>query len=484
MDDTATRPDDLTWIKRDTFEDAQWVRDAFDRDEPGFFKENLESMSTVAPSEHLLYWYSKFQDILESPQYFEHGAYASANDVNGQVLFSVVDVRPSADYPRGRTLIFGGGNLLYAGDARAWSEKYPWRWHGYSFFSWFKLPGKFWGTALLSMLVPLQKKINSIDALVQSNREFISLGQWLIPKQAKMREGVFSGIPGEHYTYIDSGGQKPEKVGNVPLPQELLAERAQLIHSIEAISATGVLDTQAVSPSGARAGVMLQNLQEQKLQSKSPTIKDFQAFLENIAQNVLIDYQLNLIAEDPILTARLKKAMRETSSLSIAAFTGASLRDHHNVTIDIESEIMFSPAGMRALGMEYMQYLPNLMNADPQEREAIRKIAGIDRFIKNAENQAVKKARRMVARIASGMLNFDVVMPGIDIPGPMAGVFQLEMMSDRFYDHEPEVQAKLAEMFDIYSQMHAEQQKAQEERMIRLQQAQQGAPAQGGGGKS
>lgn len=472
VDPTATKPEELNWIARSSFEDIDWIKEQFDRDEEGYYPEALEDLGEENASSHMLYWYAKFQDILDHPQYQHHGggmAPATYTTTGGyapnQVMFTVIDVKPTRDFPRGRTLVLAGGRLIYCGDARAYSEKYPWRWHPYAFFYWFKSPGRFWGIPLLSLLVPLQKKINSIDALVAANREYISLGQWWIPKHSKVSEGRISGIPGEHYIYTAVPGmQDPHRVENQPLPQELLIERDQLVVAIDYLAASGSVDDGQISASAARAGVILDFLRQEKLRSKSPMIQCFEQYLETIQQNVLIEIQLNLERDDPDLTARIRAAAREYSSAAIESFTGASLRDHHNVEIDIASELLFSPEAREAKALEAAQYLGPQMS--PMQRDAVLKAIKLDRYMKDEQLASTRRARRMVSRIVNGDPEALLPMPGVDNARAMAPVFQEAILSDRFYDLPRALQEALVSGFDYYKA--AAQQEFMEELQMQL----------------
>jgi hypothetical protein len=165
VDPGATCADDLTWIARSTFEDVDAIRARFEQNDKrtesaGFLLKKDDVIPTDSGSNHPLFWYTRLQDLLPSPisqwgSGTASGPLATTGALPNQTLFTVIDVRPTAAHPRGRTLITAGGKLIYAGEARAWSEEYPWRWHPYSFWSWFKIPGKFFGMALLSELTPL-----------------------------------------------------------------------------------------------------------------------------------------------------------------------------------------------------------------------------------------------------------------------------------------------------------------------------------------
>jgi hypothetical protein len=494
-DPAATSPDDMEWIARSSFEDLDWIKDNFDKDEPGYYPENLEGLRAEPATDKILFWWAKFQDILETPQYFQHGGGMTAQTfgaVTGyapnQTIMTVFDVRPSAEHPRGRTIIVTGGKIIYEGDARAWSEKYPWRWHPYAFWGWFKLPGRFFHVPLLSQLVPLQKKINAIDTLVQANRQFVSIGQWLIPRHSKVSEGMTSGIPGQGLNYTDVPGMRgPEKIQNVPLPQELLIERQQLEQSIEFIAASGSTDPQ-IAKSAMRSGAMLDHLRQEKLRSKTPMIQEFEQMVETVAQNILIEIQLHLLEEDPELTQRIRAAAREHSGQTIESFTGASLRDHHAVKIDIASRLLKAPEAKEAKALEFFQYSGGQVSAE--ERQGIMQAIGMDEFVKNEEAASVKYARRLISRISTGQLPEvpeeqipALLMPKVAKAAVMLPIFAKTMLQPKFNDWEPEAKALLMNLWGVCQQLsEMEMMEQMQKQMMMMSQAEQ-APGGGAAGQ-
>jgi hypothetical protein len=480
-DPAATCADDMSWVARSTFEDVEWVKENYDKpDDPRYFTDRLEGIGQDAATNHVLYWWARMQDIIESPQANYAGGgltpqifgNASGGYAPGQCIFTVIDVKPSRQYPMGRTLIFASGQLIFAGQARAWSEKYPWRWHPYAFWGWFKLPGRFWAIPLLSELVPLQKKVNAIDCLVHANRQHMSIGQWKLPKHCKVPEGMPSGLPAENLRYTALPGMpEPERVQHQPLPQELLQERVDLLEGIDYIAASGMVANN-ISKSAARSGVILDFLRQEKLRSKSPMLKEFEEFLEVIGQNILIEIQLNLEDEDEALSARVQTAAREHSSLTVDSFVGASLRDHHAVKLDIASELLHSPEAKQAKALEYMQASGGQVN--PEEREAIQRIIGLDQFVRSQENASVSRARRIISRIVNGQIDdlapakvVTLIMRGIDVPQAVLPIFQREILSDRFHDHTEEMKLALIALFEEYARMVQEE----KEQMFKMQMA-------------
>ena len=65
----TSNPKSMIWIMRETYEDIAWVQDQFERDEEGFFPEQLEligsaeGQGTTSP----LYWWERMKDILDTP---------------------------------------------------------------------------------------------------------------------------------------------------------------------------------------------------------------------------------------------------------------------------------------------------------------------------------------------------------------------------------------------------------------------------------
>lgn len=486
-DPAATSEDDMRWIRRRSFEDIDWIYDNYDRpNTEGFYPENLPKVAHTPGTQTALYWWSRIQDILDAPHHAHSGSglVPSMWNLEGglapnHTTFDMIDVKPTLQYPRGRTIVMAGGQLIACVDqARAWREQYPERWHGYAFWRWFEMVGRFWGVPLLSLLVPLQKKINAIDRQVQINRNYIALGQWMIPKHCKVAEGKISGLSGEHYTYTAIQGMNgPERVKNDPLPAELLEERGQLIQSIEWIASTGVSD-QNLSGSAQRAGVMLEFIQRQQVEGKMPTAQAYEQMLETVAQNVLIDVQTALgeKGQHPKLFQRILVAARDMDELSIVAFTGASLRDHNQVKLDIASEILRSPEAEMAKAEGALQAAATVMT--PEILQACLEGMGLGKFIKGPQNAAAKRAKWIIARVQQGMLQAAQIMPKIDNPSAMLPVLQTFLLGQKALMLKPEQRQALIALYDqcvAWVQQQIAQQQQQAQLMAQAQKAEKAA---------
>lgn len=461
-DPQATNPEDMTWILRRSFVDKSWAQEMYDGKSGSHYTgadlTHLEPQSARRAQESILYWWGRIQDILPTPHHYHSGGFSPSRlkyeggMQKDQLSLSVLDVKPSNQFPRGRTLIFLEETMVWDGPARAWTEKYPWRWHPYAFWSWFRTPGRFDGVAMLTQLIPLQKKINAIDALTHAWRQLTSLGQWMVPNHSNIPDGWFTGVPGLIVPYDDIPGMsKPERVQNQPLPQEFWMERNLLVQGIQRISGTGAGGDSSVAPSALRTGAQMQHMERLRLQGKTPMMKGFQQCLEICAQNILIEGQRHLAAGDEELRARVIAAAQEKGVAAVENFIDAGLRDHHAVRIDIISAQLNTPEARKQTAMEYFQASQGQL--PPHEREAVMRDLQLDKYAKSEEHESVKFARRFIGDLARGNINLpegmiqpetmqDYLMLGIAKAGAMLPVFTNYALSQRF--HELEDKAKEA----------------------------------------
>jgi hypothetical protein len=488
---TATCPEDMIWIARQSYANINWVREKFDKAEEGYFPDRLKAIkqSRGDNERSVMYWWTKFQHIIPSPQYYQHGggmtpspaARGEGHDPD-EVVLTVIDVKPSTEFPKGRTIIMADGTVIYAHHARAWSERYPDRWHPYSFFGWFKMPGRFNHVPLLTQLVPLQKKLNAIDSLTHAYRQHMCLGQWKIPDHADVPEGWMGGTPGLEIRYNAVPGLPgPELVQYPPLPQQLLVERDQLERSIGEISASGIGDP-GISPSANRSGAQMQFMERSRLQTKTPMLRRFEKFVEDIAQNVLILAQEALTEGDEDFRRQVDLIMRERGLLSVQSFLDASVRDDHIVKIDIVSAQFNTPEAKAQKAAELWQFGQGQFS--PAERVQIFRAMGLDEVSQNEQNMSERYARRLLSRITMGELKannmpsnpIDMLMPGVAKASVMLPVFSNFLLSDRVHDLDEDQKGLVFNLLGALRELQAQEQAEAMAQMAAAAQAQNAPP--------
>jgi hypothetical protein len=483
-----------TWFHRCSYEDIDEIRETFDVDAEGFFPENLEALTTTAGPESPLYWYEQMQHVLDAPGIMsfdgrrttgssQYGNTASPN----QTMLHVFDCRPGRHFHSGRTLIFAGTSLIYAGPARAWSENHPERWHGYSFSRYFTRPGSWWGMPLLSALVPLQKRVNAIDMIIRINREHIALGSYLIPRTARVKKGDISGLPGQHIWYTPSiANAKPEPLKHDALPPELVVERDMLERRIRDLGGTKD-HLQGKAPSGIRATGMLEFLDRKDLEGKLPMVSSWDNTLQSLGKNMLIEVDLHIDDMSSELYQRVRQALRQDGEIAIDAFQQASLRDNVNISFGIQSALMRRPEAERESAVNYAQFVGSTEHLSPHERSVIARKLQMDE-IDQERSPSYRRIRTMISLILAGITDAAIPLPGVDDPAICADVCRVTILEPSFNERAEEVQNTVWMLLKFYQtelQKQAEQQLLAQARQVAIMSQAENAgsePAGGGGG--
>jgi len=476
-------PDKMNFIGVQMYVDKGWVQEAYNKDEPGYYPENLDNLAESDGATSPLYWHERIRDLIDSPN--EVGMSTPGRDrVNSQdIVLRIFDVKPNVYYPKGRTIVFAGGQLIYCSPkdtgGRVWNPRYPELWTPLVVFRYWSLPDRFWGLPLLTPLVPLQKRINAIDSLTQQNRELMTLGQWLVPNTAGIPDGYISGIPGQNITYKVRGGilAKPERIANQSLPQELFVERDLHVANIQRISGINeILSGNQPNPN-VRSGAMLDFLKSQALQSKTVIFQGFEEGLQQVAQNILIAIATGLEDPEHPLSRRITMAARNHASMAIQNFTGADLRDNTQVRFDIASAILKSPEAKEQKAQEFLQYAGSLGILGPQEIRKIASIMGLEDMM-SGQNLHIQKTRRMISLIKQGYTQaVGLVLEGVEDPGLAAEVLRAELLRPSFIDLSQEVQNALMDLFETYQSLQSKR----VSQMAEIQLAMGGAPPPGPG---
>jgi hypothetical protein len=481
-DPAATNDREVIWYRRGSFQDMDSLWERYERTDPGYYREKLKGMAPSNGTESPLYYWGRIQEIVDSPQDWNVG-FSSGWDRStlapNHAAVHIFDCKPSLRFPRGRTMVLAGGQLVYCSDeARAWiapdpRRGYVGRWHEYVAWRWFELTGRWLGVAPVSLLVPQQRKVNAIDAATQVNRESMAFGQWLVPDNCGVPDGFMSGRPMLHIPYKDRPGMKgPERVKNDQLPTDVWNERGLCEKAIDGISSTGVVDP-GIAPSGARAGVMLQFVKAEQMAGKEPAVQAYERCLEKVGQNALLDAQRAGIDGEPWMLERIKLAAPQQSQLAVEAFLKSSMLDHYSVKLDIASEILTSPEAKVEKATAAGQYFGATLQ--PDERRQLMEAMGLGDVIKAPENVARDRAEMLLGWILEGNMEAVFLMPGIDKYDVILTVFWEFMMTPRFQEM-PEEQSKM--VLGIWEQCMAEMQKqmAAQQAAMAQQQATEGAP--------
>ena len=470
--------DGMNWVMREYFIPISSLKDKYNKKVEGLTKANgwhIDNLDKVSGGQNVrnlpMWWWERLSDLVEGPGPTMY--VGTPEQWNDHTTVRIFDRKPNATWPRGRTVIAAGGQVLYDSPkkigARAYDPRWPDRWHPYVRYRWEPQIGSIYGRSLVSKLLPKLKRINAIDTTLIMWRRTVPIAAWIAPKGSHPVEGMWSGMPGGIYEYDPrlSGGKAPEPVFPPDYPKTALEERAMQLSEMEAIAGTEEI-LRGQRPPGVNSASMLNVLRNQALASRSAILQAWDESLQEEGSFILQEMIKN-IREDPRYADGLRIIARnKQSSLTINTFSGTNLSDNVNIKIDTASMALSSKEAREQKILEFMQYLPNLMAVPTTLRTAIFDELGLKNQIE-PQGPDVQRAKRMLSWIRQG--DFTRVIPFVeDDPYVFYEIFTTEIKKDGFYNLNQQQQMMIIALIDTYKQRI----EAMELQQMKLQQMMQG----------
>lgn len=394
---------DVNIIMEQSVRKLSWIKKQYTSTEPGYtnkagdVKEDKVVTNILAMSEGL-------KNLVEGSVYSNATTTASGYEVKESAVVKEVYVRPSEKFPRGLMIVVAGDVLLYRSPSDTGSPFYYRNgkiWHPYTCWTFMKQPGSMWGISLVQQLVPLQRRINAIDALVSYNRKTMAVGVWLIPSGSGIPDESLVGIPGQNVTYDpDVSGAKPEKVPGQPLPDQVLKEREIIINDGNLIANAADIRS-GINPSGVTTVGQLQILTEQANSSRSKQVDSWEKFIEESEALDLLNFQDCYKAPQQDISSEFKKYSKDLTRYDWEKFIGSDMRDNTTVRVEKGSTVQRSKL-LRE--QTIMQLLPlGLLGDinDPYINKTILSEFGLSNLSSSADVD-VKKAEKMIEMMLDG----------------------------------------------------------------------------------
>lgn len=394
---------DVNIIMEQSVRKLSWIKKQYTSTEPGYtgktteVKEDKVITNILAMSEGL-------KNLVEGSIYSNATTTTSGYEIKESAVVKEVYVRPSDKWPRGLMIVVAGGQLLYVSPAELGSPFYYRNgkiWHPYTSWGFMKQPGSMWGISLVQQLVPLQRRINSIDALVAYNRKTMAVGTWLIPSGSGIPDESLVGIPGQNVTYDpDVSGAKPEKVPGQPLPDQVLKEREIIVNDGNLIANAADIRS-GVNPTGVNTVGQLQILTEQANSSRSKQIDSWEKFIAESEELDLLNFQDCYKAPQQDMSMEFKKYSKDLTRYDWDKFIGSDMRDNTTIRVEKGSTIQRSKL-LRE--QTIMQLLPlNILGniQDPFINKTILAEFGLSSLSSDADVD-VKKAEKVIEMMLDG----------------------------------------------------------------------------------
>lgn len=364
-DPLAVRPDQARWWMEFSVHPLSWVREMFDRDEPGYtgLARDVEGESFRA-SPGLLFW-TQLKGLVTT----------QLDRVSELTVVKEFYQAPSRKHPFGRCLVVASGKLLYSGP----SPYMPKFWHPYTMFPCFPMPGRFWPLSVLEFLTNPQRRLNSIDAMQMFNRNTMAMPRWFVPKGSGIPRDGIVGVPGQVVEYNATGGS-PVAADGRGLPPDVVQERQQTIADMEAVGGTQDI-LGGDRPKGVPSYSALAFLQENASDVHKVTLNFWKKGLERSNTKALQIVAMYYTADHPELTVLLRDKLTQVSTLELQSFTGSDLMDNCDVYIEAGTNIPRSRTLYQQTILEFLKmgFLQQAM-ADPEKMTQLFDLFGLADF--------------------------------------------------------------------------------------------------------
>lgn len=336
IDPNANDMHKIRWIMEYSIVPTSLVKELYDKKEEGYTGRVNELTSEESLSGSL----QRFHELKNSSGVRHQNsldALAGKDSGSEKVLNSVVlkeyYERPSQKYPKGRYIVVANHIPLYVGDS-PYEGSEQGDWHPYSECRWEIVPGRFWGKSPLDAAVEIQKRINSIDAVLVLTRKTMAIPQKLIPLTVGVEPGQWTGRPGQEIRYRpDGSGARPETIPPAGVDATVFQERAIAVQDFKNVM--GNMDIlKGDRPPGVTSGSAINLLQELGTGKLYPVLDRWKKFVENDQKK-----QLKIVSKlykEPreSFIRMLKSKNTELSEEAISQFIGTDLYDNANVIIE------------------------------------------------------------------------------------------------------------------------------------------------------
>ncbi len=383
LDPSANDLHKAKWIMEYSIHPVAWIKASFDRQEPGYTGRSDEVTEERALQGSLKRFIALKNSsgvktsTLGGGDTNLNGNSGGDSNMSNQAVVKEYYEAPSKDHPQGRLVVVANGIPLYAGDSPCDGPEEG-DWHPYSECRWEILPGRFWGKTCLDEGCEINKRINSIDSVIQLTRKTTAIPQRLIPTSAGIQPGQWTGRPGLEIPYRDSGGAKPELLPGVGVDGSVFQERALAVEDLKNVM--GNMDIlKGDRPPGVTAASALNLLYEVGTGKLYPVLDRYNHFIENDQKKQLRVISKHYKEPRPTYIALLQSMNEDLSPEAINKFIGTDLLDNCNVIIEAGSNIPKLHAAQQAALQEAAQG-GTLGLEQPSNRNEYNRQLGISGF--------------------------------------------------------------------------------------------------------
>jgi len=292
-------------------------------------------------------------------------------------MFYEVEFKPTKAHPNGRYVVATQENVKVYDKMPIPAEKEAW-YYSLTDFHYNRVPGRYFSDGGVSDIISPQNTINSIDQATEMNRKGIGRPMVIIPDDVKLKRLDNTGQDAITILAYDawlSGGQKPEMLKGIPLPETVLKERDTKRTSIQDMSGDPKNILRGNVPSSGASGVLVDILTTTAEASHSPDIARFYRSLKRVYKKRLV-LGKTLFTED-----RMIKFSGKGTDIEVRAFKGSNLRDNTDVKLELASGVSTTSYGKQQVLMKLVEggWFGDL-SQDPDMRAELLQTIGLVGF--------------------------------------------------------------------------------------------------------
>jgi len=348
FDGMPSRFNDINVIMETQIRKIDDLKQQFNINEPGYYPQHLQFLKSEPVANSQIAMDDGLKRIVDGGGITPYTSTSSSiTDYSESCILKELYVRPSSKYPKGLQIFVAGDLALYVSPPEIGSPYFYNEgkiWHPYTAAQFYKLPGQAWGLGLGQQLVKIQRRINTIDALLAYNRKTQAVPMVWAARGSNIPKGSMVGKPGNVVEYdAVPGAPAPLRDTGVPLPNQVLDERALLIHDGDLLAMSGDLRS-GENPSGVKMVGQMQIIVDQVNQSKAKQVEAWEKFLERSETLDLLNFKSCYVVPNPGMIKEIKKFSKDLTSFDWANFTGSQIRDNGSVRVEKGSTLPKSRA--------------------------------------------------------------------------------------------------------------------------------------------
>lgn len=266
-------------------------------------------------------------------------------DEDDLTLLHEVEMRPSPEYPKGRTIIYSEGITCRDTESMPIPMQADGGWdYSLVHFPLQRIIGAFWSQDAISPLISPQNIINEIDQALAVNRQSFGRPWVLTPAGLTLKRlsDRASKILALEYDPSTTQGVGPSLHQGTPYPDQVLKER-ELQRGVAQEAAgdpKNVLRGQP--PSSGASGIMVDILRETAEQSHVPDIMRFYRSWNKVNRLRLV------LAKEVYSSKQQLKIKGKGNDIKVRDFRGSDLRDNTDVRFELDSGAASTNAGRNA----------------------------------------------------------------------------------------------------------------------------------------